>query len=252
MLNEHVRNADVEVVVDAAWALSYVADGTTDAIQPVIGTGCIPRMVSLLNHPNAKVQVPAIRLVGNVVTGNEAQTQIILDYNAIPLLVRLAQSSRKAIRKEACWCISNIVCGTKAQAECIVNSHVFPIMLKVFKDQGIVEIRKEIMWAVINLFIHNDLTFLSHIADIGFIDAIVGLISLQTDDDILGQVLEFIERILQAGDVYGTVRFYTIISTADGFSKLEDVATNTTQHEHAVKATMIRQAYSTLLHRTSN
>jgi importin subunit alpha-1 len=82
-------------MIDACWALSYISDGNNDNIQAVLDCGCASRMVSLLNHPSYKVQVPALRTVGNIITGSEKQTQVLLDLNVLPLLYRLLQSPRK-------------------------------------------------------------------------------------------------------------------------------------------------------------
>ena len=45
VLNQLIRSSDVEVMIDACWALSYISDGNDDNIQSVLDCGCANRMV---------------------------------------------------------------------------------------------------------------------------------------------------------------------------------------------------------------
>jgi hypothetical protein len=149
ILNQLVRNSDVEVVIDACWALSYISDGTNDNIQAVLDCGCASRMVSLLNHPNVKVQVPALRTIGNIITGTETQTQVLLDHNVLPLLYRLLNSPRKALRKESCWTISNIVAGSQKHTQFVITSNVFPNIVKLLSTNEL-DVKKEAAYVISN------------------------------------------------------------------------------------------------------
>lgn len=48
ILGKLVDSNDEEVLTDACWALSYLADGNNDKIQAVIDAGVCPRLVELL------------------------------------------------------------------------------------------------------------------------------------------------------------------------------------------------------------
>jgi hypothetical protein len=69
--------------------VSYASDGSNDRLQAVIDIGIIPRLLELLGHPSANVQVPALRSLGNIVTGDDVQTQIVMDMGIIPALAPL-------------------------------------------------------------------------------------------------------------------------------------------------------------------
>lgn len=108
---------DQDIVVDACWTASYLSDGPNSKIQAVIEAGIVPVLVKLMSNPSAKVHIPALRAVGNIVTGDEKQTQFVLNCNPLQVLGSLMSSSNKSVRKETCWAISNITAGTEAQIQ---------------------------------------------------------------------------------------------------------------------------------------
>ena len=68
---------DHEVLCDACWALSYLAEGSNDGAAAVVACGAVPDFVRLLEpeYP-ATVLDPALRAVGNVAAGAEPETQV--------------------------------------------------------------------------------------------------------------------------------------------------------------------------------
>ena len=73
--------------------MSYLSDGPNDRIQAVLDTGMLPRLVQLLSHPQATVQTPALRAIGNLVTGDDHQTQMVINANALPALLHMLGQS---------------------------------------------------------------------------------------------------------------------------------------------------------------
>ena len=71
------QHDDLEVKVDACWALSFLADGPQNQIQAVIDSGIIPYLVPQLQNLEPKIVMPALRTLGNIVTGSDTQTQVI-------------------------------------------------------------------------------------------------------------------------------------------------------------------------------
>ena len=80
VLKNLLHHSDEKVVTDACWALSYLSDGPNTHIQAIVNafddTG-VRRLVELLSHPNASLQVSALKTAGNIAAGNISQTQLI-------------------------------------------------------------------------------------------------------------------------------------------------------------------------------
>ncbi|XP_056165373.1 importin subunit alpha-4-like isoform X2 [Syzygium oleosum] len=110
-LRHLINSEDVEVLIDACWALSFISDGSNQNIQFVIEAGVCPRLLELLVHPSPKVLVPTLQALGNIVSGNDAQTQAVMEANIIPPVVSLLQHAEFEIKKEAAWAISNAISG---------------------------------------------------------------------------------------------------------------------------------------------
>ena len=119
------KEEDVDILVDALWALSYISDGDNDRIQTVIDSGVVPHLITRLDSTELKVLVPALRTVGNITLGDDKQTEILLSFsNLVGTLMRLAQHSKQSIKKEALWTLSNITAGNEHQIETVTSSVV--------------------------------------------------------------------------------------------------------------------------------
>ena len=126
VLAQLTRSTDTSVLIDAMWALSYLTDGNDEQIEHIVSFGFVPSVVALLTHHNLMVQVPAVRIVGNIVSGHEALTQTILDANAVLPLRQGLDSRSKSLRKEVCWALSNIAAGTAGQIQQLLAIDIVP------------------------------------------------------------------------------------------------------------------------------
>ncbi|KAJ5073782.1 importin alpha [Anaeramoeba ignava] len=140
---------DEVTVNDALWAISYISDGPNEMIQAVIESGLLFRVVNLLSHKSIEIQVPALRIVGNIVSGDDEQAQTVIDFNAVPHFLKLLSSDKGSIRKETCWTISNITAGTQDQIQTILDAGIIPKLVKIM-DADLFAVKKEAAWAIAN------------------------------------------------------------------------------------------------------
>lgn len=146
LLNEE----DKMILSDVSWALSYVTDDTTEKIQAVVDSGCIPRLVWLLGCDDPAIITPALRSVGNIVTGDDTQTDAVLAAGALPSLINLLDHKKSNIIKEAAWTVSNITAGNQHQIQQVLDQDVLAPLMKVLSG-GDFKAQREAVWAITNI-----------------------------------------------------------------------------------------------------
>ena len=150
ILAQLTRSSDNAVLIDALWSLSYLTDASDEQIERVVATGFLPSAIALMAHPNLSIQVPAVRLLGNVVSGHEKLTQRAIDAGVVLALRQTLESRSKGLRKETCWAISNLAAGSSSQMQELLKLDFVPAMQALLRD-GEMEVRKEAGWVLSNL-----------------------------------------------------------------------------------------------------
>lgn len=210
-LHNMLNFRDDDVIAEAAWSLSFLSDDTgatnlpeNHKIEAVIHSGCLPRLIALLSHPNPNIKTPALRTIGNIVTGTNFQTQMVLNNNVLPPLISLLTNNRRGIRREAAWALSNVAAGAKPQVMALVEANAFHA-LHIAVSQADAPIKREIVWVVCNAVSNRDGHILSHLANIGWIPA---LLSFLRDDDVDLQLcaLDALHHFLAFGEANKLVK----------------------------------------------
>lgn len=193
-----LNHSDDELIVDAAWAISYLSDGTNDRIQRILETGCLPRIIELLSANTSAMITPAIRAIGNIVTGNDRQTQAVINGGALEPMHFLLNHPKRSIRKETCWSLSNITAGNKDQINCIINANLFPALLHATTCSEF-DVKKEATWAVANATSGGSAEQVNYLVEIGTLDYMCDLLTVY-DVKIVSIALEAIDNILDVGE----------------------------------------------------
>jgi hypothetical protein len=170
-------HADPEVVTDAAWALSYLTDGSNDQIQRVLegtfhltsepilvqkpGTALVKRLVGILDVAATTTLTPVLRTVGNILTGNDVQTQLVLEAGVLPVLEAMLTfdgtrtKKTNVVLKEVCWALSNITAGNTLQIQAVLDRPALMegLTTALAWDQGNFDpkVQKEAVWTLSNL-----------------------------------------------------------------------------------------------------
>ncbi|PVG04767.1 putative SRP1-importin alpha [Serendipita vermifera] len=199
LLAKNIYSSDLDTLVDAAWALSYLSDGSNQHIQAVVEAGVCRRLVDLLTHPSPQVQTPALRCIGNIVTGDDLQTQVVIASGALPALLPIFRSHREGLRKEACWTVSNVLAGTTKQIQAIIDAGLWPELV-VCLTSAEPRTRREACWAVSNATSGASPDQIAYFVDQNTLGPLCAMLTMM-DNRIIKVTLEAIENILKNGDL---------------------------------------------------
>lgn len=219
------QHDDLEVKVDACWALSFLADGPQNQIQAVIDSGIIPYLVPQLQNPEPKIVMPALRTLGNIVTGSDTQTQAVLDYGILSQLEVLLGHRKENIVREAVWTLSNITAGSKDQVQMVIQAGLIPPLIRVLSVSDF-KTQKEAAWAVSNLTVGGTPEQVRYLVEQKAIEPMCQLLSCK-DVQVIQVILDGLSNILKmAGPNVSQIAF--AIEEAGGLDKIEALQ----QHEN--------------------
>jgi hypothetical protein len=88
-------------------------------IDDVIAAGLVPAFVTMLGHPESKLQFEAAWCLTNIASGTSKQCEVVVQNNGVPPLVGLMGSSNIDVCEQAVWAIGNIA-GDCAQMRDLV------------------------------------------------------------------------------------------------------------------------------------
>jgi importin subunit alpha-1 len=238
LANVIIQQADIEAVVDATWALSYISDGDDRRIQSVINLQVIPSLIKMIESGNASLIVPSLRTIGNIVSGNDKQTQAVIDQGVLPALSHLLHNAKKSIRKETCWVLSNIAAGTEEQLNSLFNAQdLIKHVLHQLSASVEWDVRKEAAWVICNVITSSKKERLFHIVELGAIQPLCDLLSVGEPKIIL-IALDGLETLLKTSETSSSFPKCTLlIDEAGGIDTLEKLQEheNTKVYEKAVK-----------------
>ena len=191
-------HGDDAVMLDAAWAFSYLADGSPERVQLLVDSGHLPRFVSLLMHTNTSIASAALRTLGNVVTGNDSQTQAVLDASVLPVIAHIIQNPpRESMLKEASWLLSNITAGSRTQIQAVLTAGLLQPLIDVL-GKAEFKTRKEAAWALANVCQGGTKTQIRTLVEAGVIPPLCDLLTV-TDTALVNVCLTALEIILRLG-----------------------------------------------------
>jgi importin subunit alpha-1 len=145
---------DDSLLADGAWAFAYLTDSSVefpDHLAFIVNSGVVPRFVQLLSHPSPLVQLPALRVCGNLATGGDRETQAVISAGAIPALAAMLSHPKLNIRKESAWTLSNIAAGGSAEVDAVLSHpSLLARLLEMLHHEKASVVRKEVMYAISN------------------------------------------------------------------------------------------------------
>jgi hypothetical protein len=233
-----------EVLTDALWALSYIADSDEQQIDLLLHSGVVGTVVQALGCGNDEYGAPAIRVVGNIATGSHVQTQVILSCGALSHLPYFLHSKKSNLVKEACWLLSNVTAGTADQIQAVIDAGLLSRVLDLCTGGGSHIVRKEAFWTIANLSVGGRPEQIHAAVGLGLIKALVEGLSFQGDAQLICAIIDGLSSVLKVGAETdnGENRYFALMEECQGSEKLE--ALQEDQNEEVYnKAVQMLQTY---------
>jgi len=232
-----------EVLTDALWALSYIADGDENQIDLLLHSGVVGTVVQALGCGNDDYGGPAIRVVGNIATGSHAQTQVILSCGVLSQLPYYLHSKKSNLVKEACWLLSNVTAGTPEQIQTVIDAGLVSRVVELCVGGSSHLVRKEAFWTLANLAVGGYPEQIHATVPLGLIKALVEGLTFQGDAQLIGAVIDGLGSVLKVGlEENGENRYFAIMEESEGSTKLEALQEDANEEVYN-KAVKILQTY---------
>eukprot|EP01061_Rhynchopus_euleeides_P006060 TRINITY_DN1513_c0_g1_i2.p1 TRINITY_DN1513_c0_g1~~TRINITY_DN1513_c0_g1_i2.p1 ORF type:complete len:562 (+),score=204.91 TRINITY_DN1513_c0_g1_i2:246-1931(+) len=127
------RFQDEAVLIDALWGIAHITQLTEKLCRDVINCRAVRRLLQLLPCSPHTLQVPILRVIGNLVAGDDRTTQEVLSEGFLPLLHHVL-ATRPTVMKEAFWAMSNVAAGTPEQVQQLITNNLIPNVIEAMKS----------------------------------------------------------------------------------------------------------------------
>ncbi|KAG5181486.1 importin alpha [Tribonema minus] len=102
-------------------------------IQAVIDAGAVPRLLALLEHPDDRYKLDAVRCIANIGSGDRHATSHVLD--AAPALIALLHAPSPALVEDALWALGNIAGDVQTSRDVLSAQGAVPAITRVLAAQ---------------------------------------------------------------------------------------------------------------------
>ena len=127
---------------EAAWALTNIANGTSDHVRVVVQSGSVPIFVKLLESENDDVRETAIWALGNIAGDSPRCRDMVLASNALPMLLsHFSSNSKLSLLRIATWTLSNFCRGKPQPKFELVKPalDILPKLLSIEDDKALTD-----------------------------------------------------------------------------------------------------------------
>ncbi|CCE63719.1 hypothetical protein TPHA_0F02380 [Tetrapisispora phaffii CBS 4417] len=131
LINFMNENQPEMLQLEAAWALTNIASGSSSQTQVVVEAGAVPLFIQLLYTGTVEVQEQAIWALGNVAGDSTQYRDHVLQSGAMDPILGLFNTNKTSLIRTATWTLSNLCRGKKPQPDWTIVSKALPTLAKL-------------------------------------------------------------------------------------------------------------------------
>jgi len=118
-------------------------------VLEVIEAQILPKLVQLLQHPDAGIVFDASWALTNI--ASTEHTRCVVECGAIPSLVKLMMHENKDVREQCAWCLGNIAGDATDMRDMILAAGGMQPMLTNIQNPATNSLLSNVVWALSNL-----------------------------------------------------------------------------------------------------
>lgn len=147
-LVEFMKDAHPDMLqLEAAWALTNIASGSSEQTRVVVESGAVPFFVQLLYSQSLEVKEQAIWALGNVAGDSTTYRDFVLQSGAMEPVLLLFNTTKMSLIRTATWTLSNLCRGKNPQPDWNVVQQAIPTLAKLIYSVD-AETLVDASWAV--------------------------------------------------------------------------------------------------------